>query len=103
MCFHRSSAREQRVYRVSPLKAALRGGGMGEDGMLLACIQHKRSGARWRRSTPLSLYVPVAGEYLMSVIRRIPFVLALSLVVSTSLFGLAARPAAAGWARAPAG
>jgi hypothetical protein len=37
----------------------------------------------------------------MSVIRRIPFVLALSLVVSTSLFGLAASTAAARSSSAP--
>ena len=74
MCFHRSSASEQRIWRVSSLEAALRGGGMREDGMLLTYIQNKRSGVRWRRSTPLSLHVSGAGEHIMSAIRRIPFV-----------------------------
>src|SRR5919198_4123543 len=79
-----------------PLEAAVRGGrgGRGEDGMLLACIQDKRSGARWRRSTPLSLHAPGAGEHSMSVIRRIPLVLAWSLVVIMTPIGLAA-PASA--------
>ena len=39
MFLHRSSASEQRACHVPPLKAALWGGGMGEDGMLLAFIQ----------------------------------------------------------------
>src|SRR5262249_5391568 len=72
-----------------------------EDGMLLASIQHKGSGARWRRSTPVSLHVPGAGEHIMSVIRRIPFVLILSLLVSTSLFGLAASAPAVRSSSAP--
>src|SRR5262249_27201239 len=86
-----------------PLEAALRGGGRGEDGMLLACIQDKRSGAQWRRPTPLSLHAPEAGEYTMSTTRHIPCLIALSLVMSMMPIGLSVSAPAGQPSRAPLG
>ena len=76
-----------------PGEAARRGGGggRGEGGRLLACIQHKWSGARWRRATSLSLHATEEGEHSMYTIRRILFVVALSIVVSMTPIGLVVR------------